>query len=308
MSVLYVDDMLIACKSKAEIESTKSLLKKEFKMKELGEAKKILGMEIVRDRSRKIMRVSQSRYVSKILNNFIIDNGKSVKMSLGGHFKLSLKDFPIRDCDVERMSKVPFLKADPKSSLDKMLSLSKERLTSDAPLESLEPSLIKVGIFDQYFQGLRFQNLRLVGLFAWNKLNLNGELSKLESHYPLALYFEMEHDFVKGMTLIGLLKKLKGACQFPVKGLRFEHPEQLKKCLTNYGVANGYQLWYRRNDYQNLMVLCGKDITEGRCGGKKDKKGDLPTKKGKDEGVQNESPSKGNKGKKGVQSPGKKGN
>ncbi|GJU80579.1 retrotransposon protein, putative, ty1-copia subclass [Tanacetum coccineum] len=98
--LLYVDDMLIACKSKAEIGSTKSLLKKEFDMKELGEAKKILGMEIVRDRSRKILRVSQSGYVSKILNNFRIDNGKSVKMPLCGHFKLSLKDCLVRDCDV----------------------------------------------------------------------------------------------------------------------------------------------------------------------------------------------------------------
>nr|GEU54414.1 retrovirus-related Pol polyprotein from transposon TNT 1-94 [Tanacetum cinerariifolium] len=105
--LLYVDDMLIACKSKAEIGSTKSLLKKEFDMKELGEEKKILGMEIVRDRSRKILRVSQSGYVSKILNR--IDNGKSVKMPVGGgHFKLSLKDCPVRDCDVERMSKVPY--------------------------------------------------------------------------------------------------------------------------------------------------------------------------------------------------------
>ncbi|GJU56974.1 retrovirus-related pol polyprotein from transposon TNT 1-94 [Tanacetum coccineum] len=106
--LLYVDDMLIACKSKAEIGSTKSLLKKEFDMKELGEAKKILGMEIVRDQSRKILRVSQSGYVSKILNNFRIDNGKSVKMPLGGHFKLSLKDYPVKDCDVERMSKVSY--------------------------------------------------------------------------------------------------------------------------------------------------------------------------------------------------------
>ncbi|GJU11250.1 retrovirus-related pol polyprotein from transposon TNT 1-94 [Tanacetum coccineum] len=97
--------------AKAEIGSTKSLLKKEFDMKELGEAKKILGMEIVRDRSRKILRVSQSGYVSKILNNFRIDNGKSVKMPLGGHFKLSLKDCPVRDCDVERMSKVPYANA-----------------------------------------------------------------------------------------------------------------------------------------------------------------------------------------------------
>ncbi|GKC38890.1 retrotransposon protein, putative, ty1-copia subclass, partial [Tanacetum coccineum] len=45
-----------------------SLLKKEFGMKELREAKKVLGMEIFRDRSRKIMRVSQSgdRDVEKI--------------------------------------------------------------------------------------------------------------------------------------------------------------------------------------------------------------------------------------------------
>ncbi|GJW87533.1 retrotransposon protein, putative, ty1-copia subclass [Tanacetum coccineum] len=106
--LLYVDDILIACKSKAEIGSTKSLLKKEFNTKELEEAKKILGMEIVRDQSRKIMRVSQSGYVSKILNNFRIDNGKSVKMPLGGHFKLSLKDCPVRDCDVERMGKVSY--------------------------------------------------------------------------------------------------------------------------------------------------------------------------------------------------------
>ncbi|GKE46682.1 retrovirus-related pol polyprotein from transposon TNT 1-94, partial [Tanacetum coccineum] len=90
--LLYIDDMLIACKSKAKIGSTKTLLKRELDMKELGEANKILGMEIIRDQSCKILRVSQSGYVSKILNNFRIDNGKSVQMPLGRHFKLSLKD------------------------------------------------------------------------------------------------------------------------------------------------------------------------------------------------------------------------
>nr|GEV27520.1 hypothetical protein [Tanacetum cinerariifolium] len=109
--LLYMDNMRIARKSKAEIGSTKSLLKKDFNMKELGEAKKIPSMEIVKDRSRKILRVSQSRYVSKILINFIIDNEKSVKMPLGGHFKLSLKDCLVRDCVVERMSKVSYANA-----------------------------------------------------------------------------------------------------------------------------------------------------------------------------------------------------
>nr|GEW57246.1 RNA-directed DNA polymerase, eukaryota, reverse transcriptase zinc-binding domain protein [Tanacetum cinerariifolium] len=65
---IVLNDMLIACKSKAEIGSTKSLLKKEFDMKEPGEAKKILGMEIVRDRSRKILRVSQSGWELNVLD------------------------------------------------------------------------------------------------------------------------------------------------------------------------------------------------------------------------------------------------
>ncbi|GJZ88764.1 60S ribosomal protein L34 [Tanacetum coccineum] len=80
----------------------------------------------------------------------------------------------------------------------------------------------------------------------------------------------------------------------PTLGLRFEHPEQLKDCLTNYGVANGYQLWYRRNDYRSLFVLCGRDLAEGRSSGKKGKKGkdedELPKK---DKGLLLRSPKKG---------------
>ena len=41
-----MDDILIAAKSKAEIGKLKLQLNEEFEMKVLGEAKKILGMEI----------------------------------------------------------------------------------------------------------------------------------------------------------------------------------------------------------------------------------------------------------------------
>ena len=40
--LLYVDDMLIACHDKEEINHLKKLLRREFEMKELGEAKRIL--------------------------------------------------------------------------------------------------------------------------------------------------------------------------------------------------------------------------------------------------------------------------
>jgi len=49
--LLYVDDMLIAEKSMCDIQNLKILLSGEFDMKDLGAVKKILGMEIYRDRT-----------------------------------------------------------------------------------------------------------------------------------------------------------------------------------------------------------------------------------------------------------------
>lgn len=48
--MLYVDDMLIAAKNKHKVDSLKSKLSSEFDMKDLGVAKKIIGMKIQRDR------------------------------------------------------------------------------------------------------------------------------------------------------------------------------------------------------------------------------------------------------------------
>jgi hypothetical protein len=48
--LLYVDDMLIAAKSKKEIATLKEQLSSEFEMKDLGATRKILGMEIGRDK------------------------------------------------------------------------------------------------------------------------------------------------------------------------------------------------------------------------------------------------------------------
>ena len=57
--LLYVDDMLIASRNQGEICRLKAQLSKEFEMKDLGEAKKILGMEIARDRQRGTLCLTQ---------------------------------------------------------------------------------------------------------------------------------------------------------------------------------------------------------------------------------------------------------
>ena len=57
--LLYVDDMLIVANDKEEIRKVKVQLNKEFEMKDLGTTKKILGMEIMRNRKAGKLNLSQ---------------------------------------------------------------------------------------------------------------------------------------------------------------------------------------------------------------------------------------------------------
>ena len=87
--LLYVDDMLIASKSRFAIDILKKDLFSEFEMKDLGEVKKALGMEITRDRRSAKVSLTQKGYLQKVLQRFNIDkNTKSVSTPLAHHFKL----------------------------------------------------------------------------------------------------------------------------------------------------------------------------------------------------------------------------
>jgi hypothetical protein len=57
--------MLIAAKSMKEITTLKAQLSSEFEMKDLGPAKKILGMEIKRDRKSSLLFLSQKNTLRK---------------------------------------------------------------------------------------------------------------------------------------------------------------------------------------------------------------------------------------------------
>ena len=70
--LLYVDDILIASKSRSAIDTLKRDLSSEFEMKDLGEAKKVLGMEITRDRRSGKVSLTQKGYLQKVLQRFNI--------------------------------------------------------------------------------------------------------------------------------------------------------------------------------------------------------------------------------------------
>ena len=99
--LLYVDDMLIAAKSKKEITTLKAHLSSEFEMKDLGAAKKILGMEITRNRDSRVLFLSQHNYIKKVLHRFNMHDAKSVSTPIAPHFKLSASQCPVSDENVE---------------------------------------------------------------------------------------------------------------------------------------------------------------------------------------------------------------
>ncbi|KAK0606790.1 hypothetical protein LWI29_004429 [Acer saccharum] len=68
--------MLIASKEMSRIIDLKEKLKSEFDMKDLGNAKMILGMEIVRIRKENSLCLKQTNYLNKLVDRFAMRNCK----------------------------------------------------------------------------------------------------------------------------------------------------------------------------------------------------------------------------------------
>jgi hypothetical protein len=65
---VYVDDLSIAGSLK-EVDLLKDYLQDKFKMKDLGDLKNFLGLEIRRDRKKRLLWISQTKYLEKILRD-----------------------------------------------------------------------------------------------------------------------------------------------------------------------------------------------------------------------------------------------
>ena len=80
-------------------------------MKDLGPAKLILGMKIVRDRKKGLIWLSQESYIEKVLKRFNMDKAKPVGFLLAAHFKLSSNQCLTSEKDKEEKLKVPYASA-----------------------------------------------------------------------------------------------------------------------------------------------------------------------------------------------------
>ena len=86
--LVHVDDLLLATQGKEEMTRIKAQLRSYFPMKELGETRTYLGMEITRNRKRKEIRVAQRKYISELEQKFNLNPEDSAPTPLAQNLKL----------------------------------------------------------------------------------------------------------------------------------------------------------------------------------------------------------------------------
>ncbi|KAK8544330.1 hypothetical protein V6N13_100559 [Hibiscus sabdariffa] len=109
--VLYVDDILIIGNDIPTLQSIKTWLSSCFSMKDLGEAAYILGVKIYRDRSRRLLGLSQSTYIDKVLKRFSMEESKRGFLPMRHGISLSKEMCPSTPQERERMSQIPYASA-----------------------------------------------------------------------------------------------------------------------------------------------------------------------------------------------------
>ncbi|GKF53621.1 hypothetical protein Tco_0160531, partial [Tanacetum coccineum] len=83
-------------------------LRKCFAMKDLGESGFILGIKIYRDRSKRLIRLSQSAYMDKILKRYRMDNSKRGHILMQERLDLDKTQGASTPKEVKRTQNVPY--------------------------------------------------------------------------------------------------------------------------------------------------------------------------------------------------------
>ncbi|KAL0445444.1 UNVERIFIED_CONTAM: Retrovirus-related Pol polyprotein from transposon RE1 [Sesamum latifolium] len=109
--VLYVDDILLIENDVKMLGDIKAWLSTQFSMKDMGETSYILGIKIYRDRSRRMLGLTQSSYIEKVLKRFRMEHSKRGVLPMRHGIKLSKKQSPKTDEELKRMSDIPYASA-----------------------------------------------------------------------------------------------------------------------------------------------------------------------------------------------------
>jgi len=94
---IWVDDMVLFASSLEALEELKSILKSELDIKDIGEPKYFLGIEITRDRVNRTISLSQKNYVDTIVRRMNLQDAKPVSTPMNPSVTLVKKEDGPRD-------------------------------------------------------------------------------------------------------------------------------------------------------------------------------------------------------------------
>jgi transposase InsO family protein len=108
---VFVDDITLASKSKAKIQMLKALLAKHFKLRDLGASKQLLGVEILRNRAKGELGLTQRGYARDILARFGLSDCRPVSTPLDPGTRLDASLAPSTPAEVAFMRTVDYVGA-----------------------------------------------------------------------------------------------------------------------------------------------------------------------------------------------------
>ena len=105
--LVYVDDILIAAKDMASVNSIKKRLTTTFDVRDLGEAKYFLGISLDRNRAERTLKMAQQRLATELVDKFGLKQAKSRSTPMNSNIKLTqAEESDILDKDTYRYSEL----------------------------------------------------------------------------------------------------------------------------------------------------------------------------------------------------------
>src|SRR5258706_6008555 len=105
---VHVDDMLLAGNSRELMEEAKTWLAKHFKIKDMGNPKLIVGLEVIRDEGQGTTAISQGHFIDELAVRYHQMAAPPAPTPLSSGFEFTSEDCPSTEMDREQMTHLPY--------------------------------------------------------------------------------------------------------------------------------------------------------------------------------------------------------
>ena len=105
---VHVDDMLLAGNNRVLMEEAKAWLAKNFKIKDMGSPRLIVGLEVIRDMRQGTIAVSQGHFIDELTVRYHQTSAPTAPTPLSSGFEFTGEDCPSTARDREEMAQLPY--------------------------------------------------------------------------------------------------------------------------------------------------------------------------------------------------------